>query len=245
MKYLIQILEVLFCVTLVLVFESCEKENMFDCFKSTGNIKVEKRMLPSFTEVEVQNNINVIFIQDSLTFAEASAGENLLPLIVTEVEEGRLLIENHNTCNWVRDFSVPIDVYVHLPQLIKLKTYGSGKISSLGTLRCNIIEADNRGTGDIELAVDAVEVYSKHGIGDNTFTGNANYLYVYNTSFGYSFCSGLKVNRATVINLASGNSFVDACDNLDAEIKGSGNIFYTGSPVIHSTIIGTGLLIQD
>lgn len=224
---------------------SCKKESMFDCLKSTGDIQLERRNISPVSDVVVHDNITVIFIQDSISFIEVSAGENLLPLISTEIQDGRLIIENRNTCNWVRDFSVPINVYVHTPKLKKVKSFGSEKIYSLGTLHCDIIEADNRGTGDIELNVIADEVYSKHGIGDNIFTGNADYLYVFNTSTGYSICSGLSVNRATIINLGSGHSYVNACDILDTEIHYSGNVYYSGNPAIHSTITGSGELIHQ
>lgn len=218
---------------------------MFDCLKSTGDIRMERRNISPITEVEVHDNINVIFIQDTISFIEVSAGSNLLPLIITKLQNGRLIIENHNTCNWVRDFSIPINVYAHTPKLKKVKSFSSEMIYSLGTLHCDTIEADNRGTGDIELNVIADEVYCKHGIGDNTFTGNADYLYVFNTATGFANCSALSVNRATIINKGSGHSFVNACDILDTEIHYSGNIYYSGNPAIHSTITGSGQLIHQ
>src|SRR5204862_3278522 len=85
---------------LALLNYSCKKENLFDCFKSTGDVMTERRSISAFTDVEINNNVNVIFVQDSLTYVEANAGENLLPLIVTEIRNGKLYIENHNTCNW-------------------------------------------------------------------------------------------------------------------------------------------------
>ena len=219
---------------------------MFDCFKSTGDIATERRSISSFTDVEIHDNVNVIFIEGAETFIEVNAGENLLPLIVTELQDGKLMVENRNTCNWVRDFSVPVNVYVHLPLLKKIDFYGTGKISSLNTLTTDIIEVNNRVSGDTELNVSASEVYCKLGnFGDNTFTGNADYLFIYNASDAFAYCSDLSVNRATVINKGSGYSYVSSCDKLDAEIYYTGNIYYSGNPVIHSTITGSGRLIHQ
>ena len=224
---------------------SCKKENLFDCLKSTGDVTTERRSISPFTEVEVHDNVNVIFVQDSETFIEVNAGENLLPLIKTELQSGTLKIENRNTCSWVRDYGIPINVYVHIPLLKKVLTYGSGKISSSNTLQCGTLEGNSRGTGDIELDVNAFEIYCKQAIADIIFTGSADYLFIFNTSSGFSLCSGLSVNRATVINLGPGNSYVNACDKLDVEIKSSGNIYYSGNPVLNSDITGSGQLIHQ
>src|SRR5690242_20273176 len=90
------------CFVLCLLLFSCKKESLFDCFKSTGDIVTERRNIGTFTETIIYNNVNVIIVQDSLTYLEINAGENLLPLITTEIRNGKLIIENNNKCNWVR-----------------------------------------------------------------------------------------------------------------------------------------------
>ena len=218
---------------------------MFDCFKSTGDVVTEHRNITSFREVEVYDNVNVIFVQDHTCFLDVNAGENLLPLIGTEMNDGKLSVSNRNKCNWVRDYSIPIIVYAHTPRLRRVITYSSGRITSQGKLQCDTIEADNRGNGDIELDVCALEVYSKLVMGDNIFRGQADYVYVFNTSIGFAICSGLTAKWETIINKGNGNSFVNVSDDLDAYIESSGNIFYSGNPVIHKSVSGTGRLIHQ
>lgn len=219
---------------------------MFDCFKSTGDIVTERRSIEPFTETIIYDNVNVIFVQDSITYLEVNAGENLLPLIATEIRDGILIIENNNKCNWVRDFSIPIDVYIHLPALRKVDTYGSGAISSLNTLVNDTIEINNRNTADISLSItaDAAFVRQHAAFGDNTVSGNAGFLFVYNIGHGYCDCTALAVNDAVVISNTTGETYVNACDDLRAEIAYSGNVYYKGTPVISSVITGSGKLIQ-
>ena len=233
-------------VLITLIFASCKKENLFDCFKSTGDIVTERRSIDRFTEVVCYDNINVFFEQDSFTYIDVNAGENLLPLIVTEIRGGKLIIENNNKCNWVRDFSVPINVYVHLPALRTVDTYGSGKIYSLNTLVNDTIEVNNRNTSDVELNVAAQAIYCRQhaAYGDNKITGNASYLYIFNLGQGYCDCSGLAVNDADVVSKTTGQTYIDACDLLHAEISYSGNVYYRGTPAISSVITGSGKLIQ-
>ena len=229
-----------------LLFVSCKKENMFDCFKSTGDIVTERRNIEPFTELVVYDNPNVILVQDSLTYIEVKAGENLLPLIATDIRDGKLIIENNNKCNWVRDFSIPIDVYVHLPVMRRVDTFGSGRIYSLNTLVNDTIEIDNWNTGDVELNIAATAAYSKQhaAFGDNTFTGNAGFLFIYNTGQGFCDCTSLAVNDAVAISNTSGQTYVNACTDLHAEISYSGNVYYKGTPAISFVITGTGKLIQ-
>jgi hypothetical protein len=229
-----------------MVLASCKKENLFDCFKSTGAIVTERRSIESFTETIIYDNVNVIIVQDSLTYLEVNAGENLLPLINTEIRGGKLIIENNNKCNWVRDFSVPVNVYMHVPHLRILDTYGSGKIFSQNTLTVDVIEINNRNTADIQLNIIANEIYSKQhaAFGDNTISGNAGFVFIYNIGNGFCDCSQLAANNATVISNTTGQTYVNACSDLHAEISYSGNVYYKGAPVISSVITGTGKLIQ-
>src|SRR5688500_6661667 len=214
------------CFVLCLLLVSCKKENLFDCFKSTGDIVTERRSIEPFTETIIFDNVNVIIVQDSLTYLEVNAGENLLPLISTEIQDGKLIIENNNKCNWVRVFSVPVNVYMHVPALRMLETYGSGKIYSQNTLTVDVIEINNRNTADIQLTVIADEIYSRQhaAFGDNTISGSAGFLYVYNIGNGFCDCSQLAANRATVISNTTGQTYVNACDDLHAEISSSGNV---------------------
>lgn len=219
---------------------------MFDCFKSTGDIITERRDVGLFTELTAYDNVNVIFVQDSLTYLEVDAGENLLPLIKTEIRDGKLVVENDNKCNWVRDFSIPINVYVHLPALRRVDTFGYGKIYSLNAIVNDTVEIDNWNTADVQLNIIANAAYSKQhaAIGDNTFTGNAGFLFVYNTGQGFCDCNSLAVNDAVVISNTTGQTYVNACSDLHAEISNSGNVYYKGAPVISTVITGTGKLIQ-
>ena len=154
--------------------------------------------------------------------------------------------KNNNTCNWVRDYSVPIDVYVHLPSLRTIDTFGWGKVYSQNTLLVDTIEINNRNTSDIELNVIATAVYCKQhaAYGDNTVRGNADFLFVFNLGQGFCDCTELAVNNASVISKTTGQTYVNACVDLHAEISYTGNVYYKGTPSISSVITGSGKLIQ-
>src|SRR6185436_10689371 len=127
----------LFIILFLFMFSSCKKENMCDCFKSTGSTFTEKRVLGDFDQLEVNDNIDVVLVEDTLNYAEVEAGKNLIDLIDTKIDNNQLNIANRNTCNWVRSYKKEITVTVHFKQLKQIVHYGSKEIVS-----SNIIHAD-------------------------------------------------------------------------------------------------------
>ena len=108
-----------FLILLIAVtFSSCKKKNLGDCFKSTGEITEEVRETDTFSKIIVRDNIEVILSPSTTNSITVSAGKNLIDKIITETNGDTLLISNNNSCNWVRDFSVPIKVHIPVGRLI-------------------------------------------------------------------------------------------------------------------------------
>ncbi len=99
--------------TFSLLFISCDKEEAWDCIKSTGEITTETRILENFNKIVLYDNINLWMIQDSTAYIEITAGKNLIPKISIEIENGILIIKNENKYNWLRSYKYSIDVYLH------------------------------------------------------------------------------------------------------------------------------------
>ena len=72
------------------------------CISSTGKTIIQDRSGLDYHYVEVYDNINLILTQDSVnTGIKVEAGENLIDGITTEIDSGRLVLRNSNTCNWL------------------------------------------------------------------------------------------------------------------------------------------------
>ena len=94
----------------MLLNEGCKKAGVCDCFKGTGEISTEERQLPTFTSVYVEDNVNLIFVEDTVQKVIVEAGKNLLKNIKTEMIGDQLQIRNINKCNFVRKYDIPINV---------------------------------------------------------------------------------------------------------------------------------------
>ena len=83
-------------------FISCKKEEDRSCFKTTGSIIDKIIPLGSFSKIHLGPYIQYELIQDTMNFIEISAGENIINFISSDIEDGKLLIENNNKCRFLR-----------------------------------------------------------------------------------------------------------------------------------------------
>jgi hypothetical protein len=230
------------------LFVACKKENMCDCLKSTGSIEKEQRTVSDFTMIEVHKNIYVTLIQDTINSVEVEAGKHLLPLIKTEVTDGTLYITNDNKCNWVRSYSIEINVYIHVKNLEELRSYSSKNIHSANTITTTVINIYDFNSGDISLDISSNESYTKQmgAAGDIKVTGNTNFNYVFDQGYGFLHLENLQSNSALIVQHGTGDIYIQTKDALDVEITDVGNVYYSGNPVISQRpSVGSGKLIHD
>lgn len=229
---------------MVWLLPGCQKENMGDCFKSTGSVTTESRSLMPFKHLEVEDNVNVQIIFDNNTFAEVEAGKNLLSLIETEVRDETLFVRNNNKCNWVRSYKVPVNVTVHCPQLNSIISRGYGEVETLDTVRTDGFFAEQwLASGKLKLKLNTPSVYLKSHTGpaDYECSGVVDYLYAYNSSQGIFKLAEIEARKALIWNKGTGDIHVNVSDSLDMIIEHLGDVYYTGDPdFVEAEITGSG-----
>jgi hypothetical protein len=241
-------MRVFFLLAISLFFISCRKENFCDCIKSTGDIVKERRTVSDFTSLEVHKNIYVTITQDTINSVEVEAGENLLSLIETKVQDGQLYITNKNTCNWVRSYSKEIHVFVHVKNLANINSYSSKDINSSNTITSPVFYVHNFFSGNIYLDINTDESYTKQmgAGGDITITGFSDYNYVFDQGYGYLYLQNLQSNRGLIWQKGTGDMHLNVRDELDVRIDHVGNIYYSGNPqIIQRPSEGSGRLIHE
>jgi hypothetical protein len=100
-----------------------------------------------------------------------------------------------------------------------------------------------RGSGNIVVSQMAGDnlVVNLPGSGNITVTGTAATLNVNLSGSGNVYCGELKAKSATVTLNGSGEVEVFANQNLDASMRGSGTIRYSGNPAqVSKNITGSG-----
>jgi len=244
MRQLAKFIIPLFFLTALL---GCEKENLGDCFKSTGKIVREQRQLPSFESLELHDRINLFVSFGPEYSLTVEAGENLQEHIDTEVKSNILIIENNNRCNWVRSFKKDMNVYLTAPSIKGINYFGSGELRFLDTLNresftMNMYESS--GDAFLLLNTDRAELKTHTGTGTITSSGFSDYLVTFVGGNGFVDARNTLGEKGLAVATNTGYIKMNVSDTLKAEISGTGNIEYYGNPIINLTDTGEGKLIQ-
>lgn len=222
------------CVLLFLT--SCNSENASDCFQNAGDLIRVRADVPAFTTITVFENLNVVLKQGDEQLVEIETGEFLLNEVSAAVEEGRLVLRNENSCNYVRDYGITT-IYVTSPNISEIRSSTGGLISSDGTLNYTnlslLSESFNNpesettdGSFELELAAESVSILV-NGI-------------------AYLKLSGAAANLS--VNIAAGDSRIEAenliAQNVNINHRGSNDIFVNPQQIIRGVIRGYGDVIS-
>ena len=244
---MIKLFNILSLVIVFVAFSSCGKES--SCLKSSGTIITELRSVStSITKVNIENNINLILTQSTDADLKVEAGDNLLPYVKTVLNGNTLEISNGNKCNFLRSYDKPINVYLSLPNLTEINYSGKGTVTNVGVLKYQKLTIESKsGTGNINLNLesDNVRLLSHSGATEFTIKGSTNKLFIYSGSSTWCYLFGFSAKEVQVNNAGVGDVHVHAIDKLLIELGGTGNIVYTGNPVVTIGFhTGSGQLIK-
>ncbi len=217
-----------FCLS---IFVSCKKENRCDCIKRTGDIITETRVINGFDKIYVEDNLKVFITQDSIFEVKVEAGENIVPLIRTEVKEGTLYIRDDNRCNWSRSYNKPRNVYVKMPVINYITSDATNDIVSLNTITTPEFDVQTKNSGNIELTVNNLAIGSHmHGSGDLILHGitGEHACDIGGTSFLH--CEDLQTTYTWVHTFTTGLCYVKASNLLICKIDYVGDVYCYGNP---------------
>lgn len=220
---------------LVLILTACEK------VAGDGPLVTQNRNLINFSGIDLRMNANVVYKQAPEYKVEVSAQDNIQGRLITEVENGKLVIKLKNDVRLRRH--EPITITVQTPELTRLRVSGSGNIKSRGLINADDLEVDISGSGDIELA-DLVTGYL-----DVDISGSGNFKII----SGMAPDELLRISGSGDIDVAnvlaknvisttsgSGTTRVNVSDQLRVTISGSGDVYYKGQPSISTSTSGSG-----
>jgi hypothetical protein len=229
---------------------SCKKHPPSDCFKSTGKITEQERDIGNFNTIILNDNVNLHLSKGNENKLSIKAGKNLIKKIVTEIKDDTcLVISNLNSCNWVRSYKPPVDVYLTFKKLFDIEYHSTGNIDNNDTLNIDSLAVNVReGAGNIKLLVNAKRIYSNIHRGTATieFSGNTWLLFVYSADFGLIDNRYLNAQRVYLRSESGNDIYVRAQKSISATINGIGNVYYYGNPQsVFSDGTGSGKLIHS
>jgi hypothetical protein len=186
----------------------------------SGTSVTEYRSVPQFTGVEVLGTNNVeIHVGRPQTVA-VSADHNLVSLVSTTVEAGRLVIREPSNFTT----STPMTVEITVPSLNAVTLGGDGQVAVDG-VKSETLAADLTGTGTVVVS------------------GSVNRLTSTLAGTGYIDLARLTSWDAFATLSGDGRILVNAAHALHARLPGTGAIHYVGSPAfVDENVTGTGVV---
>lgn len=241
--------KMVFAIVLITLINSCKKDSLCNCLRSAGDTVTEKRNLTSFTSLLVERNVAVDLIQDSICYAKITCGKHLMDGIVTEVKDGKLDVSNINRCNWSRSYKNEFVVEVHCKELINIEYAAAGNLTMLNQFNLDSLYIESTdGSGSVLLNINARVLYAvlNTAVADITINGNSKVNYFFANAQGFFDAGKLNADYVYMRSNTANYCKVNIKNQLDAEIEATGNIYYTGNPLIlNLKQTGSGKLIKS
>lgn len=229
------------------LFQSCDSEEAFDCFKKSGELTtVRIDNFPDFAELLIYDDIELEIVETDEEYFELTYGENLIPKIVMEQENDSLSFFNQNFCGWTRDFEKPKLKWFTNKSTIRINCLSSGKITVEDTLRNDFVIRIQNATNEVDLNLNNNNTTLLSNSSSNfQISGKSNGLRIaayFND--GKFDCSELIVNRANVLQRGYNDIIVNVKDSLVGSIENAGRILYKGNPGVKVEVSNGGELIH-
>lgn len=226
---------------------SCNNEDSFDCFKTTGtHIELEIPSEP-FNRLEIRDGMDIYLKNGPERRIVVKGGKNLLPKVKIAFEDNTMKIDNENKYNWTRKYE-KIEMYITAPLINEIIHYGFGNVVSLDTLKSkNFRIVGQESSGDFNLILDTQNLYFiSNGLSIATISGKTDQL-----SVGHYFNNGIFNGE----NLIANNVYVDhqgytrirvrVENSLSGSILQNGSLEYiSNSALVEVEVFGKGTLIH-
>lgn len=210
----------------------------------SGRPQQETRPLADIVAIAVAGPIDVSVRQAAQPALSLTADDNLLPLVETVVEAGRLGPTLHIRLQRGATISTrqPIRAVVDVVQLQALSAAGSGhvQVAGLKSPRLNLRLAGSSEARLEGLGVDHLEL-GIAGSGSVLATGSAGQLKLSIAGSGDADLKGLTADEVKVSIAGSGDAEVTAQKSLSVSVAGSGDVTYGGAVgTVSQSVAGSG-----
>ena len=209
--------------------------------KGSGNVVTEARQLPDFNRIHLKGSGRVFLTRGEMPSVEIKTDDNILPIIKTEVSDGKLVISHEN----YNPRPTTLHYFITVNDLKGVAVSGSADITSDDKFISDNFSADISGSGDVRLELEVERLESDiSGSGSMRFSGKTDLLDASITGAGNIRALDMEARNVSLKITGSGNCEVNAFETLDVKITGSGDVKYNGSPQINKKVTGSGKIRQ-
>jgi hypothetical protein len=205
--------------------------------KGEGPAVEERRSISKCSKFILSLDADVEYHVSDSTGLLLIAPANFMKEIKTESGSDKLHIRN----NRMLDNEDKIRVILYSPSFEKIEINGSGKIITAGSIHSEKLSLQINGSGDFNGSLYGKNMITTiNGSGRVVLSGKTQFHEVEINGSGDLLADSLMVENYELSIRGSGDASIQAISKLNAEVIGSGNITYSGQPVVQTKITGSG-----
>lgn len=202
--------KIIFLLALSLLLAGCGYMNkMTKGVAGSGVRKGEKRDVAPFTSVDVSGAFEVEIVAGKDRSLELEGDDNILPMVTTEVSNGKLRVSNQTSFSVKR----PVHVRITTPDIEELSASGANDVT-LSEVKNEKLRIETSGASKIRAAGETKTLDVQMSGASNVDTLD------------------LRAQKVTVDSSGAGHASVYASEELNAEASGASSITYTGDPKV-------------
>lgn len=200
--------------------------------KGNGNTVSIERSVGQYDGIAVSGWFDVDLVDGKEGELTLDGEENLLEYIITEVENGKLVIKTEKGVNLKpSSWEDGIRITVPVESIDALSLSGSADIVGKTTVKASDFKTAMSGSGDITLDLETESLSaSMSGSGDMNLSGKTNNFDATISGSGDIKAFGLIADNVEATVSGSADIKVTANKILKARVSGSGDISYRGNP---------------
>ena len=204
---------------------------------ASGKIITESREEAPCTGIELGIPANVYISKGLQQEVKITARRGVLKQILTSVSDDILYLE-YDTC--IKNLD-SITIYITMQKIDLLEINGSGSISTVDSIKTEVIDLIINGSGSIKANIKAINIEGMiNGSGDITLSGTSGSFDIKINGSGDMYAFNAPTGNCTIKVNGSGDCEVYANNSLDIKINGSGDVDYKGFPLISISLNGSG-----
>ena len=225
-----------------LFFVSTSYSQWGKSIKGNGKMTTITRTTADYDGVECAGSFDYILVEGTEGNITIEGEENLIEYIITEIQNGALVVKVKNDVNLKTSRNKSIKITIPFKEIENVSLAGSGDLWNDNVLASDNLDISLTGSGDIILNIKASKTKASiTGSGDVTLKGSTHNLEASVTGSGDFHGFDLEVNDTDVSVTGSGDAKVVCNENLKARVTGSGDIMYKGNPKTEDTkVAGSG-----
>ena len=223
--------KIIYICCLITIF-SCNSEDSGDCLQTAGTIIQQEIDVAPFNKILVNKKVALVINEGPIQKVILETGENLMPDIEVQVVGDQIILTNHNTCNFLRDYGLT-KVYITTPNITEIRNASELNVSSNGVLTFPTIYLQSTGekndflaVGDWHLNINNNKVIIlSNGISNFYINGSTNNLDIIFSDGDCRFeGENFIAQHVKVKNVSSNDMLVNPVESLTGSIHSTGDV---------------------